>query len=207
MATDFAKHYLPSATQAKTSWVGCQGFFSMSDNKNTGKAAAAAAAGNKKAKATTSKAVATKSKKDLQVAPAKKAEVVKTDKKNAKAGNPFDGVLWLLALALIVAAIGGNYYYTQFMMVDESSFARLGRVAIVIVTILVGLALTLLTSTGKKLVSFGRSSYTELRKVVWPSRNEAMQTTLIVFVTVCIVSVFLYLCDLVFLQIVRVITI
>ena len=170
----------------------------MSDNKNTGKAAAAAAAGNKKAKATTSKAVATKS---------KKAEVVKADKKSVKAGNPFDGVLWLLALVLIVAAIGGNYYYTQFMMVDESSFARLGRVAIVIVTILVGLALTLLTSTGKKLVSFGRSSYTELRKVVWPTRNEAMQTTLIVFVTVCIVSVFLYLCDLVFLQIVRVITI
>ena len=175
----------------------------MSENKNASKANNSVA--GKKANA-----VATKNKKDLQVAAAKKGEVKKVEsKKNAKAveKHPFDAVLWLLSLLLIAAAIGGNYYYTQYIMIDESSMARLGRVAAVIVTIVVGLALLLLTSKGKKLLEFGRNSYTELRKVIWPTRNEAMQTTFIVFVTVCIVSLFLYLCDLVFLQIVRVITI
>lgn len=179
-------------------------FSAMNDNKNASKANNSAA--DKKANA-----VATKNKKDLQVAAAKKGEVKKVESKKGSKGavesHPFDALLWLLSFALIAAAIGGNYYYTQFMMIDESSMARLGRVAIIIVTIAVGLGLLLLTYRGKKLLAFGRDSYTELRKVIWPTRNEAMQTTFIVFVTVCIVSLFLYLCDLVFLQIVRVITI
>lgn len=174
----------------------------MSDTKNSKQGAETAA--SKKDKT----AVAAKDKKvDLKVAPAKKGEVKKVDSKKAKVeSNPLDPVLWLVSLALLAVAIGGNYYYTQFMMVDETSLARLGRVAVVIVVILAGLAVTLFTTKGKKLLAFARDSYTELRKVVWPARNEAMQTTFIVFVAVCVVSLFLYLCDLVFLQIVRVIT-
>ena len=49
-------------------------------------------------------------------------------------------------------------------------------------------------------------AYTELKKVIWPTRQEAVQTTFIVFVAVSVVSLFLYLCDIVFLQIVRVFT-
>ena len=55
-------------------------------------------------------------------------------------------------------------------------------------------------------MKFASESYTELLKVVWPTRQEAFQTTLIVFVAVSVVSLFLYLCDVVFLQIVRGIT-
>lgn len=179
--------------------------FLMSENKN-GKQVNAA--NSKKEK--TANAVAKNKKTDLKVADAKKNEVKKVEpKKNAKAvpsGNPFDKLLWLLSFALLAAAVGGNYYYTQFIMIDESSLARLGRVAIVIVTILAGLAVVLFTNKGKKLLAFGRDSYTELRKVVWPARNEAMQTTAIVFVAVVLVSLFLYVCDLAFLQIVRLIT-
>ena len=183
------------------------GFLVMNDTKNASKAKNSTA--SKKDRAAANTAVATKNKKDLQVAAAKKGEIKKVDSKKAvKAeSHPFDMVLWLLSLVLIVAAIGGNYYYTRYMMIDETSLARLGRVAIVIVTIVAGLAVLLFTSKGRKMLAFGRDSYTELRKVVWPTRNEAMQTTFIVFVTVCIVSLFLYLCDLVFLQIVRIITI
>ena len=172
----------------------------MSDSKNSKQGATAAKKKAAPAQVKTNKA-------ELNVAPSKKGEVKKVDAKKAKAAsNPLDCLLWLVSLALIVAAIGGNYYYTQFLMVDESSFARLGRVALVIVVILAGLGVTLFTSKGKRLLAFGRDSYTELRKVVWPTRNEAMQTTVIVFIAVCVVSLFLYLCDLVFLQIVRVIT-
>ena len=177
----------------------------MSENKN-GKQATNAASKKEKAANT-----AIKNKKtDLKVADAKKNEVKKVESKKANkqqaASNPLDKLLWLVSFALLAAAVGGNYYYTQFIMLDESSLARLGRVAIVIVTILAGLAVVLFTTKGKKLLVFGRDSYTELRKVVWPARNEAMQTTAIVFVAVVVVSLFLYVCDLVFLQIVRLIT-
>lgn len=179
----------------------------MTDNKNASNADNGVA--SKKARAAGS-AVATKRKNDLQVAPSSKGELKRIEtKKSAKAfeRHPFDALLWLISLALLIAAIGGNYYYTQYLIVNEGSFERLGRVAIVIVTIVVALGILLFTSKGKSLLAFGRDSYTELRKVIWPTRAEAMQTTLIVFVTVCIVSLFLYLCDLVFLQVVRIITI
>ena len=77
---------------------------------------------------------------------------------------------------------------------------------IVIVSIVVGLGVLLFTNKGHALLNFSRLSYTELRKVVWPTRQEALQTTFIVFVAVSVVSLFLYLCDIVFLQLVRAIT-
>ncbi len=147
-------------------------------------------------------------KSDLKTADAKKTEIKKADsKKPAKdVSSPFDFVLWTLSFAFLALAIGGNYYYTRFMMIDESTFMRLGRVALVIAIIVAGLAITLFTSRGKRLLSFTRDSYIELRKVVWPTRNEGLQTTFIVFIAVSVVSLFLYLCDLIFLQIVRIIT-
>ncbi|MBU3826738.1 MAG: preprotein translocase subunit SecE [Candidatus Anaerobiospirillum merdipullorum] len=117
-----------------------------------------------------------------------------------------NALLWLVAIVLVAGAIVGNWYYTQHVVIDESSFDRFIRVAIVIAVIVIGLGVTLFTNKGRSLLNFGRESYVELRKVVWPTRQEAMQTTFIVFVAVCVVSLFLYLCDVVFLQLVRYIT-
>lgn len=153
-------------------------------------------------------AVATKPTTDLKVAESKKGEVTKKDskKKSNQISSFANNLLWLISFVLLVAAIGGNYYYTQFMVIDEGSFERLGRVAIVIAVIVVALGCLLFTNKGRSLVSFSRESYIELRKVIWPTRQEALQTTVIVFIAVCVVSLFLYLADLVFLQIVRIIT-
>lgn len=153
-------------------------------------------------------AVANKPNTELKVADMKKGEVVKKNtKKNGNQISSFaNNLLWLFACVLLIAAIGGNYYYTKFMVIDESSFERLGRVAIVIAVIVIALGSLLFTNKGRSLVAFSRESYIELRKVVWPTRQEALQTTVIVFIAVCLVSLFLYLADLVFLQIVRIIT-
>lgn len=153
-------------------------------------------------------AVANKPTTELKVADVKKGEVTKKNtKKNGNQISSFaNNLLWLFAGILLIAAIGGNYYYTKFMVIDESSFERLGRVAIVIAVIVIALGSLLFTNKGRSLVAFSRESYIELRKVVWPTRQEALQTTVIVFIAVCLVSLFLYLADLVFLQIVRIIT-
>lgn len=135
---------------------------------------------------------------------------VKKTKKNGKeqfVSAPVNALLWLVSAALICGAIFGNYYYSNYVLIDESTMQRLGRVAAVIAAIVVGLGVLVFTNKGHELLKFGSESYTELLKVIWPTRQEAVQTTLIVFVAVCVVSLFLYLCDVVFLQIVRVITI
>ncbi len=115
-------------------------------------------------------------------------------------------LLWSLVWILLIAVIGGNLYYTQHVIVEESSLARLARVGIVIGVIALALGIALFTNKGRALISFARESYVELRKVVWPTRPQAVQTTVIVFIAVSVVSLFLYLCDVVFLQIVRAIT-
>lgn len=51
------------------------------------------------------------------------------------------------------------------------------------------------SENGRQLLAFGRDSWREVRKVVWPSRKEAMQMTAYVFAFVAIMSVFLWLTD------------
>jgi preprotein translocase subunit SecE len=48
---------------------------------------------------------------------------------------------------------------------------------------------------GKQLIAFGRDSSREVRKVVWPSRKEAMQMTGYVFAFVVVMALFLWLTD------------
>ncbi|MGN0903264.1 MAG: preprotein translocase subunit SecE [Succinivibrio sp.] len=144
-------------------------------------------------------------------APAKK--VAPAAKKVATAANgtqlfispALSGFFWALSVVIAIAVILGNHFYSN-QLIDESSLARLTRVILVIVGLVIALGCALLTNKGRALLLFSKQAYTELRKVVWPTRQEAVQTTFIVFVAVCIVSLFLYFCDIVFLQIVRLFT-
>ncbi len=145
-------------------------------------------------------------KKTAPVAVAAKPKKVKKNAKETFVSAPVNLLLWLVSAVLIIGAIFGNYYYSNYVLIDESTMQRLARVGIVIVTIVAGLAVLLFTNKGHEMLKFGSESYTELLKVVWPTRQEAVQTTFIVFVAVSVVSLFLYLCDVVFLQIVRGIT-
>ncbi|WP_406022292.1 preprotein translocase subunit SecE [Succinivibrio sp.] len=145
-----------------------------------------------------------------KVATADKKNTAKKPAQGAKAdlfiSPALSAVFWILSVVIVASAIIGNYYYTNFVVVDETTFGRLARVAIVILGLALGLGSALLTNKGRALLSFSRQAYTELRKVVWPTRQEAVQTTFIVFVAVCVVSLFLYFCDVIFLQIVRLFT-
>lgn len=65
--------------------------------------------------------------------------------------------------------------------------------------LLVGLAAAIgafaSAESGRQLWAFGRDSWREVRKVVWPSRKEAIQMTAYVFAFVAIMSIFLWLTD------------
>ena len=59
----------------------------------------------------------------------------------------------------------------------------------------VAVAVFFTSEPGKQLIAYGRDSVKEVRKVVWPSRQEAMQMTGYVFAFVVVMALFLWLTD------------
>jgi preprotein translocase subunit SecE len=107
--------------------------------------------------------------------------------KTESQGSLFDTIKLLLALAVLIAGIVGFYYF------EEQSL--LYRVLGLLVMVGVAIGVTMTTAKGKGLVGFLGSSRTEVRKMVWPTRAETIQTTLIVFVLVVILAIFLWFVD------------
>ncbi len=69
------------------------------------------------------------------------------------------------------------------------------RIAALLVLLAAAVAVFFMSEAGRQLIAFGRDSARETRKVVWPTRNEAMQMTGYVFAFVFVMSLFLWLTD------------
>ena len=107
---------------------------------------------------------------------------------NAEPKNSMiDTLKLLVGLVLLIASIVVFYLFP-----DASLLYRvLGLLAVAGV----GAAIALTSTKGKGLLTFMGLARTEVRKVVWPSRQETMQTTLMVFIIVVILSIFLWFVD------------
>ena len=92
--------------------------------------------------------------------------------------------LWLVGLAIIAAAVWGNSYF--------SDFGLLYRVIGVIALFSLGLFVLRFTEFGSVAFQTIKQSTTEIRKVVWPTRTETTQTTLIVVGVVIIAALILW---------------
>ena len=69
------------------------------------------------------------------------------------------------------------------------------RVLVLLALILSAVGVFFVSEPGKQLIGFGRDSVREVRKVVWPTRNEALQMTAYVFAFVVLMALFLWLTD------------
>lgn len=69
------------------------------------------------------------------------------------------------------------------------------RVAALLAMIAVAAGVFLTSEPGRELIAFGRDSARELRKVVWPKREEATQMTAYVFAFVVVMALFLWITD------------
>jgi preprotein translocase subunit SecE len=67
--------------------------------------------------------------------------------------------------------------------------------ALLLLGLALGVGLFFVSLSGKQLLGFGRDSWRELSKVVWPARKEAMMMTAYVFGFVVIMALFLWLTD------------
>ncbi len=106
--------------------------------------------------------------------------------------NSLDTIKLVIALVLLFVGIAGFYYFADWQGEPVSLLYRvLGLLAVMGVAAYVALT----SASGKRLMSFMQDSRTEVRKMVWPTRVETMQTTLMVFVIVFILTLFLWLVD------------
>jgi preprotein translocase subunit SecE len=91
------------------------------------------------------------------------------------------------ALLLVVVSIAGFYFLGKQ--------GALVQWAVLILGLIASFVLYLLSESGKELIALFRDSWRELKKVVWPSRKEAIQLTLYVFGFVVLMALLLWMTD------------
>ena len=98
-----------------------------------------------------------------------------------------DKIKFALALLLLIAGVAGFY-----LLADK---AMVLRVLVVLAGVAASVAVAWYTEPGQRFFNLSRESWSEVRKVVWPSRKETLQTTGAVFAFVVVMAVFLYSTD------------
>ncbi|WPL16714.1 Preprotein translocase subunit SecE [Thiorhodovibrio winogradskyi] len=103
-----------------------------------------------------------------------------------------------VAVILLVAGIWGFYFFANYSL--------LLRVIILLAIAAGAVAIALTSGPGRKLWRFASDSRMEVRRVIWPTRQETMQTTLVVIVMVLILGILLWLFDTLLMSILRLLT-
>ena len=105
-------------------------------------------------------------------------ETVNTGADKAKLG---------VAVALVIAAVAGYY-----LLGKQGQVAQWGAL---VVGLAAAFVVFMTSESGKEFVAFGRDSWREVKKVVWPTRKEATQMTLYVIAFCAVMALFLWLTD------------
>ncbi|NQZ23446.1 MAG: preprotein translocase subunit SecE [Colwellia sp.] len=95
-----------------------------------------------------------------------------------------DSLKWMIVIIILAGIVFANYFYG-----DESVLIR--AVGAVVAVVIAG-AIAMQTVKGHNAIAFAKESRTEIRKVVWPTRQEAIQTTGIVLFATFIMSLVLW---------------
>jgi preprotein translocase subunit SecE len=92
-----------------------------------------------------------------------------------------------LAVALVIGALAGFY-----LLGKQGQIAQWGAL---VVGLAAAFVVFITSESGKEFVAFGRDSWKEVKKVVWPTRKEAIQMTLYVIAFCAVMALFLWLTD------------
>lgn len=109
-------------------------------------------------------------------------------------GSFVDTFILLLALAVMVAGVAAFYMLAPEGNVETGAITenKAIRALIVLAGLGIGCLLAVQSAKGRALWEFARGSRKELRKVVWPTRQETVQTTLMVMIVVVIIAIMLF---------------
>ena len=113
-------------------------------------------------------------------------------------GSGLDTVKLAVVVVLLVAGVYGFYSFA-----DQPLWVRLaGLLAVLGGAVFVALQ----TAVGRTVWQFASDSRTEVRKVVWPSRQETLQTLLMITIAVLVTALFLWAIDALLFAVVRALT-
>ena len=110
-----------------------------------------------------------------------------TGKAEATTASGMDVFKLVIAAAIVLAGLAGFYVYADSPLL----YRVLGIVGAVVAAAIIYFT----TERGRSLASFMHDARTEVRKMVWPTRGETLQTTVVVFVVVIILALFLWIID------------
>ena len=103
-------------------------------------------------------------------------------------GGAFDIVKLLVAAGALLGGLYGYYFY-------ENDLSLPLRVLMVLGGTGAGIAIAMTSTQGKRLWHFIQGSRVEIRKVVWPTKQETTQTAIAVFVFTLIMAIFFWALD------------
>jgi preprotein translocase subunit SecE len=109
-----------------------------------------------------------------------------TDDSKIQDASSADVAKLVVAILLVAAGIVGYYLLDNVWL----------RWGCVVAGLVLGALVIALSGYGKRLWAFTESARVELRKVVWPTREETTKTTVAVFIFVTLAGVFFWLLDL-----------
>jgi len=109
-----------------------------------------------------------------------------------------DMLKWSGVIALLAVSMFGFYYF--------SDHSLLMRVIILLIAVGVAAFFAFQTEKGQNTWNFMRASHTEVRKVVWPTRQETVQTTGVILFMVVLTALIIWLLDTILMWLVRLIT-
>ena len=95
-----------------------------------------------------------------------------------------------LMLTLHTCVVAGVLAFS--LLTEQSLAVRLGSLG---AGLALGVVIAWFSPSGKRLLQYGRQSYEELRRVVWPTKKETLNTTGLVMAFVVLMAFFLFICD------------
>jgi preprotein translocase subunit SecE len=110
-----------------------------------------------------------------------------TEQANTSGASVLDTAKLVAAIAILVGGVAAFY------VLDEYPAAV--RWLIVLVAVAAGIFVALLSAQGRELAQYVQGSRVELRKVVWPTRDETTKMTLVVFAAIVIMALFFWVLD------------
>ena len=105
--------------------------------------------------------------------------------------SPLDFLKLIIAVGLMVVAVGLFYYLANYPLYQ--------RVLVLLAVLGVAGFIGMQTNSGRRLWQFASGAKLEVHKVVWPTRQETIQTTIVVFVMVFVLALLIWLFDIVLL--------
>ena len=121
-----------------------------------------------------------------------------TELSNKEISSTLDTLKMASAVAILLSSVFSFYYFAELSV--------LIRVLAVIFSVILSLLIFFSTQRGIIFWDFIQGSRVEMRKVVWPTKQETIQTTLTVFMFVLVLGIFFWLLDFLLLYITTSIT-